>query len=86
MADLYKLTLDQVAGLERMGEKSARNFLDGVQASKSRDLWRLIFGLGILHVGVGVAKNLARRFGHLESLQNASVEELTRAAAGNEGA
>src|SRR5206468_6841989 len=57
VADLYKLTLDQVAGLERMGEKSARNFLDGVQASKSRDLWRLIFGLGILHVGVGVAKN-----------------------------
>ena len=79
VADLYKLSLQQVAGLERMGEKSAQNFLDGVRASKSRDLWRLIFGLGILHVGAGVAKNLARRFGNLDELQRASVEELTRA-------
>ena len=52
----------EVAGLERMGEKSARNFLDGVAASKARDLWRLLFGLGILHVGAGVAKSLGAAF------------------------
>jgi len=76
VADLYKLTRDQLANLERMGDKSARNFLDGIEASKSRDLWRLIFGLGILHVGVGVAKSLARNFAALEDLQRASFEEL----------
>jgi len=77
VADLYKLTLKQVAGLERMGEKSAQNFLDGVQASKSRDLWRLIFGLGILHVGAGVAKSLGRHFATLDDLQKASLLDLT---------
>jgi DNA ligase (NAD+) len=76
VADLYTLTLDQVAGLERMGEKSARNFLDGVEASKSPDLWRLIFGLGILHVGAGVAKSLGRNFASLDDLQRATLEEL----------
>jgi DNA ligase (NAD+) len=76
VADLYKLTLDQVAGLERMGAKSAQSFLAGVEASKSRDLWRLIFGIGILHVGVGVAKSLGRHFATLEDLQRASFDEL----------
>ena len=64
VADLYSLKLAEVAGLERMGEKSAQNFLDGVEASKQRDLWRLLFGLGILHVGAGVAKALGRGFRH----------------------
>lgn len=76
VADLYNLTLSQVASLERMGEKSAHNFLAGVEASKSRDLWRLIFGLGILHVGAGVAKSLGRQFPSLEDIQNASLETL----------
>jgi len=76
VADLYQLTLAQVAGLERMGEKSAKNFLNGVEASKSRDLWRLIFGLGILHVGAGVAKSLGRHFSTLDQLRQASLEEL----------
>jgi len=79
VADLYKLTLSQVAGLERMGEKSAQNFLAGVESSKTRDLWRLIFGLGILHVGVGVAKKLGRQFASLDEIQKASLDELTRA-------
>jgi len=79
VADLYRLRLDEVAALERMGEKSARNFLDGVEASKRRDLWRLIFGLGILHVGAGVAKSLARRFATLDDLLHASQEQLTAA-------
>jgi DNA ligase (NAD+) len=60
-----------------MGEKSARNFLEGIQASKSRDLWRLLFGLGILHVGAGVAKSLARSFPTLDDLLNAGVDQLT---------
>ena len=76
VADLYKLTREQLANLERMGDKSAQNFLDGIEASKSRDLWRLVFGLGILHVGVGVAKSLARNFATLDDLQKASFEEL----------
>ncbi|HEY6170166.1 MAG TPA: helix-hairpin-helix domain-containing protein, partial [Verrucomicrobiae bacterium] len=75
-ADLYSLKLDEVAALERMGEKSAKNFLDGVAASKSRDLWRLIFGLGILHVGAGVAKALARAFPSLDDIAAAGREKL----------
>ena len=77
-ADLYRLRLDEVAGLERMGKKSAVKFLAGVEASKQRDLWRLIFGLGMLHVGAGVAKALARSFATLEDLFAASQTELTR--------
>jgi len=79
VADLYQLKLEQVASLERMGEKSAKNFLDAVEASRKRDLWRLIHGLGILHVGAGVAKNLARHFPNLDAIMNASVEELMKA-------
>ncbi len=77
VADLYRLKWTEVASLERMAEKSARNFLDGVQASKSRDLWRLVFGLGILHVGAGVAKSLARSFATLDDLLAASGDRLT---------
>lgn len=76
VAAIYSLTLPQVAGLERMGEKSAQNFLDAVEASKSRELWRLLHGLGILHVGSGVAKALARQFPSLDAIAQASVEDL----------
>ena len=79
VADLYSLKLEQVAALERMGEKSAKNFLDALAASKSRDLWRLLFGLGILHVGAGVAKSLARHFPTLDDIFAASAEQLTEA-------
>jgi DNA ligase (NAD+) len=77
VADLYLLKLDEVAGLERMGEKSAKNFLDGVAASKARDLWRVLYGLGILHVGAGVAKALGRCFATLDDVFAASVTQLT---------
>ncbi len=77
VADLYSLKLSDVAGLERMGEKSARNFLDGVEASKQRDVWRLLFGLGILHVGAGVAKALGRGFAALDDVFAASMDQLT---------
>jgi DNA ligase (NAD+) len=77
VADLYKVTLDELMGLERMGEKSARNFLDAVQASKSREMWRLVFGLGILHVGAGVAKALGKAFPFLDDVFAASAPQLT---------
>jgi DNA ligase (NAD+) len=77
VADLYSLKLGEVAGLERMGEKSAQNFLDGVTASKSRDMWRVLYGLGILHVGAGVAKALGRCFETLDDLFAAGPEQLT---------
>jgi DNA ligase (NAD+) len=77
VADLYALKLGQVAALERMAEKSAQNFLDGVEASKKRDLWRLLFGLGILHVGSGVAKALGRHFASLDDLGKATEAQLT---------
>jgi len=76
VADLYKLKLDEVAGLERMGEKSAQNFLDGVEQSKARDMWRVLYGLGILHVGAGVAKALGRGFATLDDVFAAGVDQL----------
>jgi len=60
-----------------MGEKSARNFLEGVEASKSRDMWRVLYGLGILHVGAGVAKTLGRSFPDLDAVFAAGVDRLT---------
>ncbi len=78
VADLFQLTVEQVAGLERMGEKSARNFIKGVQTSKSRDLRRLLLGLGILHVGVGTSKALGRRFANLDDLRLATRDEVAQ--------
>jgi DNA ligase (NAD+) len=78
VADLYSLKLSELAGLERMGTKSAQNFLDGVQASKTRDLWRVLYGLGILHVGAGVAKAFGRCFQTLDDIFASSVDQLTQ--------
>jgi DNA ligase (NAD+) len=78
VADLYRLTFDEVVRLERMGERSARNLLAGIAASKQRDLWRLLFGLGILHVGAGVAKALCRHFAGLDDILHASLDQLTQ--------
>ena len=76
VADLYSLTLDDLVSLERMAEKSATNVLNEIEASKSRDLSNLIYGLGIRHVGERTAGILAREFGSLEKLAQATVEEL----------
>lgn len=76
VADLYKLSLAELTALERMGEKSAQNFLDGIAASKTRDMWRVLYGLGIFHVGAGVAKSLGRAFPSLDDLFAASVDQL----------
>jgi DNA ligase (NAD+) len=77
-ADLYKLDLETVAGLERKAEKSAQNLLDEIEASKKNDLARLIYGLGIRMVGGRTAQLLAAHFGSLETLGKASEEELTQ--------
>jgi DNA ligase (NAD+) len=78
VADLYSLKLAEVAALERMAEKSAQNFLDGIEASKKRDLWRVVYGLGIFHVGAGVAKALGRAFATMDDIFAASAERLTQ--------
>src|SRR6185503_11750499 len=74
--DLYYLTLADVAGLERMAQKSASNLLAQIEASKQRDLANLIYALGLRHVGDRTATTLARQFGSLEALSKASVQEL----------
>lgn len=76
--DLYRLTLDQLTALERMGKKSAQNLLDGLEASKSRGLGRLLAGLAIPHVGDSVADLLANEFGDIDGLMNASAERLSQ--------
>ena len=76
VGDFYSLTLEQVAGLERMAKKSATNLLAQIEASKARDLSNLIYALGIRHVGERTAGILAHEMGSLERLASASVEEL----------
>ena len=76
VADIYSLTLDDLVSLERMAKKSATNVLGQIEASKARDLWHLIYGLGIRHVGERTAAILAREFGSLQKLSGATVEEL----------
>jgi DNA ligase (NAD+) len=76
VADLYKLTLEDVAALERRAEKSASNLLAQIEASKSRDLPQLIYGLGIRHVGERTAALLARHFRSLDRLAAATIEEI----------
>ncbi len=75
-ADLYSLTVEQLTGLERMGEKSAENFLTAVEDSKNRGLGRLLAGLGIRHIGGRVAELLAEHFGDIDSLAEANEDEL----------
>ncbi len=76
VADIYSLTLEQIAELERMAEKSATNLMNQIAASRERSLQRLIYGLDIRHVGERYAKILARHFRSIENLQKATVEEL----------
>jgi DNA ligase (NAD+) len=76
VGDLYRLKLEDVSALERKAEKSATNLMAQIEASKSRDLPHLIYGLGIRHVGERTAGILARNFRSLERLGKASVEEI----------
>ncbi len=75
--DLYFLRLPDVAALERMGTKSAKNLLAAIERSKSQDLSRLLYAFGVRQVGQKAGKVLAQRFGTLEALERATLEELT---------
>jgi DNA ligase (NAD+) len=76
VADLYTLSVEQLAALERMGEKSAANVIAAIERSKATTLPRLLHGLGIREVGEATAANLAAAFGSLERIRDASQEEL----------
>ena len=75
-ADVYRLTQDRLEPIERMGKKSAANLVEQIERSKTRDFWRLIFGLGIRHVGERGAQALAGAFGTMDTLLAASKEQL----------
>ena len=76
LPDLYRLGFTALAQLERMAEKSAQNIIDALEKSKQTTLPRFLFGLGIRHVGEATAKALARHFGDMDAIMNATEEEL----------
>ena len=76
VADLYKLTLDQLLALDKIQQKSAENILEAIENSKANSLERLLTGLGIRHVGTKAAKELAQHFENMKALQEASIEQL----------
>src|SRR5262245_58622627 len=77
VADVFFLTREQVVGMERMADKSADNLLRAIEAAKDRPLARLVYGLGIRHVGETVARTLVRAFPRLDDLRAADEEKLT---------
>lgn len=77
-ADLYQLDELSLSRLERQGAKSIDNLLKGIAESKTQPPWRLVFGLGILHVGAAAARTLIEHFGSVDELAEASVDDLTR--------
>jgi len=76
LSDLYRLEISHLLSLERMGKKSAENLINGIAASKDRPLWRLLFGLGILHVGASAARKLAAHYGSIGNLRDTDIESL----------
>jgi len=77
VSGLYELTIEQLVNLERMGQKSATNLVDAIAKSKENSLERLLFGLGIRHVGEKAAKTLAQAFETMDALMLATIEQLT---------
>ncbi len=78
LPDLYKLGLTALANLDRMADKSAANLLQAIEASKQTTLPRFVFGLGIRHVGEATAKELVRHFGRLDSIMDATEQQLLK--------
>ena len=76
IADIYALTLEDIASLKKNGKKFAQNLIDSIEESKNKEFYRLITSLGIRHVGVKGAKSLARIYKNIDGLMNASVESL----------
>ena len=77
IADIYDLEFEDIASLKKNGKKFAQNLVDSINESKQNDLYRLITALGIRHVGVKAAKILAKKFGNIDNLSTATVEELS---------
>lgn len=77
-ADFYALTKEQLLPLERMADKSAQNIIDGIEKSKEIPFEKVLFGIGIKHVGETVAKKLVKNFATIDALKEATVEELTQ--------
>jgi DNA ligase (NAD+) len=77
ISDLYSLEASKLISMERMGEKSVTNLLAQIEQSKTVELHRLIYSLGIRHVGETTAKTLAKHYGSLDAVMNASIESLT---------
>lgn len=75
-ADIYTLRAEQLADLDRLGERSANNIISAIEASKKNELYRLIFALGIRHIGKRAAKLLAKRFGSIDNIMNASFDDI----------
>ena len=75
-ADIYLLKVDQLAEMERLGERSANNIISAIEASKKNELYRLIIALGIRHIGKRAAKLLAERFGSINAIMGASFSEI----------
>ncbi len=76
IADIYRLKKDQIAGLERRGDKSAQNIIDGIEASKQVPFERVLYAIGIRYVGDTVARKLARKFGTMDALMAADMDAL----------
>ncbi|HKZ72156.1 MAG TPA: NAD-dependent DNA ligase LigA [Nitrospirota bacterium] len=76
LSDIYYLTKDQISGLERMADKSAQNIIAAIEGSKKRDLSRVIYALGVRHIGEQTGKVLARRFGSIEGVMSAGEDDL----------
>ena len=76
LADLYFITFDQVLALDRVGEKTAMNLIEGIETSKSQPFERVLFGLGIRYVGETVAKKLAQGLGNIDAIMVATEEQL----------
>ena len=72
-ADIYTLKVNQLAELERLGDRSANNIISAIEGSKNNELYRLIIALGIRHIGKRAAKLLTERFGSIDAIMNASL-------------
>jgi DNA ligase (NAD+) len=75
-ADVYALTVEQLAALERMGQKSAANLVAEIDKSRTAELWRVLHGIGIRHVGEGGARALARAFVSIAAIRRSTIEQL----------
>lgn len=80
ISDFYSLKKEQLIGLDRMADKSAQNIIDGIENSKQIPFEKVLYALGIRHIGETMAKKLAKRFKSIEGLQNATLEELENTA------